>query len=96
MLSKPFGRRTRRSERTRERGGSAALAKLFDIGPFDRNAVTRSQIDRLRDLIDREGLPRASEKVGVTDTTLLRVCAGFGHRLRPPTAAKIREYFGAT
>ena len=51
-------------------------------------------MNRLRDLIDREGSPRAAELVGVCEITLLRVCAGFGHRLRPPTAAAVRKYLG--
>lgn len=93
MPSKPMHRRTY-NKRTREVASAETLAKLYDIGPYDRNQINLSQINRLRDLVDNKGLERAAEFVGVSDVTLLRVCAGFGHRLRPKTAEKIREFFG--
>lgn len=96
-MSRPMRRSAKRRSRppTEDAGSmSDAFKKLFDIGPYHRNELSMKQIDRLRDLIDTEGLPRASHKIGVDQTTLLRVCAGFGHRLRPGTAAKVREYFG--
>jgi hypothetical protein len=68
------------------------LSQLYSIGNYDRNQLSLTQIDRLRDLIDTLGGPTAAERVGVCEITLLRVCAGFGHRLRPETAAKVRKF----
>lgn len=99
MPSKPMRRRTahkRKDHDKRDRSGPTAreVAALFDVGPYHRNEVSLSQINRLRDLIDREGKPRAADKVGVSLVTLLSVTSGFGHKLQAATAAKIREYFG--
>lgn len=82
------------SKRTREVASAAALEKLYDIGPYDRNQISLGQINRLRDLVDNKGLQNAAMFVGLSELTLLRVCAGFGHRLRPKTAEKLREFFG--
>lgn len=78
-------------ERNRE-SITDGLATLLSIGPYDRNQLTQAQIDRLREMIDTLGGQRAAERVGVNELTLLRVCAGFGHRLRPETAAKLRKW----
>lgn len=90
MPRKPF-KRTTKTSKTRE--VSHALAKLYSIGTFDRNQVTMSQIDRLRDIIDLQGFVRAAELTGLCQTTLLKVTSGFAHKLRPDTAEKIREFF---
>ena len=74
--------------------GGSELATLFDLGGYHRNELSLTQINRVRDLIDTRGLQRAAEAVGVSEMTALRVAAGFGHRLRPDTAAKVRKYFG--
>lgn len=91
MPSRPVRRRTRPVEKNHEHP-TAALAKLFSLGTYDRNQITQPQIDRLRELVDTLGGPTAAERVGVCEITLLRVCAGFGHRLRPETAAKVRKF----
>ncbi len=93
MTSKPVRRRSRPADlKVLRDGGAAAIAKLFDVGPYDRNQITKSQIDRLRELVDLIGLPEASDRVGVTRDSLLLVCAGFAHRLQAKTAARIRKY----
>lgn len=92
MPSRPNRRRSTRTKK-RELVSADAIAALYDIGPYDRNQISLSQINRLRELVDTRGGPRAAELVGVCEVTLLRVCAGFGHRLQPPTAAKLREWF---
>lgn len=70
-----------------------SFTALFDVEPFLRNQVTKTQIDHLRNRIDGEGLRTVATDVGVDQTTLLRVCAGFGHRLTPTTAGMFRDYF---
>lgn len=89
MPARPYGRRTRAKSKDDPTTG---LAHLFAIGPYDRNQITTAQMDRLRDMIDKLGGPTAAERVGVCEITLLRVCAGFGHRLRPETAEKVRKF----
>jgi hypothetical protein len=78
----------------KSRGDLDELAALFDLGPFDRNQVNRDQIDQLRQWIDEAGLPTVSKELEVSSIAILRVCAGFGHRMTPKTASKIRKYFG--
>jgi hypothetical protein len=92
MTARPYRRRTH--AKPKDADTVAGLATLFAIGPYDRNQITSAQIDRLRDLVDTLGGPSAAERVGVCEITLLRVCAGFGHRLRPETAAKVRKFLG--
>ncbi|HEY2735943.1 MAG TPA: hypothetical protein VGI70_18225 [Polyangiales bacterium] len=69
------------------------LAALFDLGPYDRNQLTRADIDHLRNRIDSEGLAPVAKELEISEIALLRACAGFGHRLMVRTAAKIRAYF---
>lgn len=69
------------------------LADLFDLEPYDRNQVSKAQINQLRDWVDVAGLPAVSAKLDVSSEAVLRVCAGFGHRLQARTAAKMRRYF---
>ncbi len=76
----------------RRRAGANDLEDLFEIPRYDRNEVTLSEINRLRDMIDKYGMPYAVKEVGVSDSTLLRVCAGFGHLLTTPTRQIVREY----
>ena len=80
----------------REVVSAESISKLYDIGPYDRNQVSLSQINRLRDMLELEGLPRTCELVGVCDVTLLRVTSGFAHKLRADTAARVRAFFGAS
>jgi hypothetical protein len=68
------------------------LVALFSIGPYERNRITRSEIDRLRNLIDKEGLEKVSKIVKLSQLTLLRICAGFAHRLTTPTAKRLSAY----
>lgn len=70
------------------------FAKLLSLGYYDRNELTIEELDRLRDLIDTLGEATAAERVGVGPHCLMRVCAGFAHRCRPGTGAKIRKYLG--
>ena len=73
--------------------GSSNITELFDLGGrFDRNEITRDEIDKLRNLIDSEGVRKVAEDIGVTHPVLYCVCAGFGHRLTRKTAAKIRDF----
>ena len=69
------------------------LAALFDLGPFDRNQITRGQIDKLRNWVDTEGLPTVCKELEMDGLTIMRVCAGFAHRLMPRSAAKLRAFF---
>lgn len=79
--------RNRRSDRPDN------LIKLFELGPYDRNRVTREQIQYLRDLIDSDGGPATAKSMGISEITMYRVASGFAHQLRPPTAKKVREFF---
>jgi len=69
------------------------FTELFNVEPFLRNQVTMQQINHLRNRIDSEGLASVCKEIGMCETTLLRVCAGFGHRLERGTAQVLREYF---
>lgn len=82
------------SSRRKTRNDLDELAALFDLGPFDRNQLNRDQIDKLRQWIDDVGLPTVAKELEVTHLTVLRVCAGFGHRMTPRCSAKFRKYFG--
>lgn len=84
--------------KTRRRGftdEAGALETLLRIEPFHRNEITLRQIDRLRDLIDHQGPKKVAATIGIDPLTLLRVTSGFGHKLRPDTAAKLREFLNA-
>lgn len=70
------------------------FAKLLSLGTYDRNELTVDDLDRIRDLVDTLGEKEAAERVGVGAHCLMRVCAGFGHRCRPETGAKIRKFLG--
>lgn len=69
------------------------FAELFGVEPFLRNQVTVKQIDHLRNRLDSEGPRQVLEDIGICETSLLRLCAGFGHRNTRAVAAKVREYF---
>lgn len=91
--AKLFHLPSKRSRR-KSRGDLDELAALFDLGPFDRNQLSREQIDQLRNWIDEVGLPTVAKTLEVSNESVLRACAGFGHRLMPKCAAKIRKHFG--
>ena len=91
MPNTPSKRRTKLTPRTTELT-QGVLAKLYRIEPYHRNEISPAQIDRLRDLIDRIGFPEAAAEIGIHKSTLLTVCAGFGHKLMPGTAEVIRKY----
>jgi alcohol dehydrogenase class IV len=76
---------------------ASGIARLFrSLGPYERNQITAAQIDRIRDLMDVIGIPAACERVGVSEACLLKVTSGFGHRLRPETAAKVRKFLNGS
>jgi hypothetical protein len=83
-----------RGKRQREANNSNLVA-LFSIGPFERNRVSRAEIDRLRERIDSDGTTAVAREIEVSELTLLRICAGFAHRLQTRTADKVRDYLGA-
>jgi len=95
MASRPYNRRSLSKKKSREVISSQSLAKLYDIPRYDRNELTLNQINRLRELIDLKGMPSAVEFTGIGENVLLRVCAGFGHRLKAKSAAKVREFLSA-
>lgn len=73
--------------------GASNISELFDLGGrFDRNEITLSEIDRLRNMIDEKGACPVAADLGVQPVTLLLVTSGFGHRLRPKTAERIKEF----
>ena len=94
MPAKPAHRRSTSKKRSHDGSITASLAKLYDIGPYNRNEIRVSQIDRIREVMDLQGFERAAELVGVCQTTLLKIMSGFGHKLRPDTAAKVRAFLG--
>lgn len=74
-------------------GGSSNITELFDLGGrFDRNEVTREEIDKIRNMIDSDGLRQTAELLGVSHGALLYCLAGFGHRNTRKVAAKLREF----
>lgn len=91
MPNKPSKRRVKSTAADRELT-QGALAKLYRIEPYHRNEVTPAEIRRLQDLIDLIGFPAAEKEIGVDQQTLLKVCAGFGHKLQPQTADIVRNY----
>jgi len=73
--------------------GASNITELFDLGGrFDRNEITKSEIDKLRNMIDERGAGPVAEELGLQPSTLLLVCAGFAHRMTPKTAARLREF----
>lgn len=86
-------RRAPRRNASSETKRDSSLVALFSLGPYDRNQLTRTMLDQLRNWIDNEGTPKVAKELEVSEVTLLRACAGFGHRLQPKTAAKLRRYF---
>lgn len=78
--------------RKRSAAEDESLEELFGVEPFLRNEVNANEIRRLQNMIDAEGIPSVSEKLGVDKATMLTVTSGFGHRLRRTTAERIREF----
>ncbi len=73
--------------------GASNITELFDLGGrWDRNEITKSEIDKLRAMIDDRGACPVAAELSVQPSTLLLVTSGFGHRLVPKTAARIREF----
>lgn len=92
--ARPAGRGAISTAPVRRIRGSSNITELFDLGGrFDRNELSTAEINRLRNMIDSDGLPHVAELLGVSRDPLLFVCAGFGHRLQRKTAAKIRDFF---
>lgn len=89
MSSKPF---RRHAGKKREPVDAGSLAKLYDVGPYRRNEITLSQINRLRDMIELIGREAAAQRIGVCVSTMLAVTSGLGHKLRPETAAAVRAF----
>jgi ABC-type taurine transport system ATPase subunit len=58
--------------------------------------VGEREIRSLYLLIESDGLDAIAEAVGISDTALLRVCAGLMHRCRPKTQLAIRKFFAPT
>src|SRR5262245_22689241 len=82
----PPGARTRRK-------GESNITELFDLGGrFDRNELSHSEINRLRELIDDKTAHVFARELGIDASTLYAAAAGFGHRLARKTAAKIRDF----
>lgn len=88
-----FGKSQMRAQEPGENGDD--FVELFGVEPFLRNQVTKENILHLQNRVDSEGTPKVAESLGISEVTLLRVMAGFGHRLQPKCAAKVRGYFGA-
>lgn len=76
----------------RRRKRSPEMTELFAIERFDRNELSLSEINRLRNWIDTAGMPTVARELGLTDAVVWKACAGFGHRLMPRTAQVLREY----
>lgn len=91
MTNKPYRRRAKSTQQDRE-SVHGALAKLFDIEPYHRNELNLRQLNRLREMIDMAGAQNTAERIGVHPSTLLYACAGFGHKLKRKTTAKLREF----
>lgn len=72
-----------------------SLAELFrlDGATFERNGVDARVLYQLRALVDTEGVEKVAKDMQLTAVTVLRVLAGFAHRLRPGTVKKVVEYF---
>lgn len=78
----------------RVRSGASNITELFDLGgKFDRNEVTADEINKLRQMMDSEGVTPTAKLLEVSREALLLLCSGFGHRNSRKTAAKFREYF---
>lgn len=69
-----------------------SLEELFGVEPFHRNEITLGEINRLRSQIDERGAGPVADDVEVDRATLLLVTSGFGHRLRPKTAERVRDF----
>jgi hypothetical protein len=82
-----------RAQRQMNAASKQSLVTLFSLGSYDRNQLSIRQLDKLRDWIDSSGAAEVAKALAVSEITLFRVCAGFGHRLRPGTAMKFRKYF---
>lgn len=78
--------------RKRSAKADESLEELFGVEPFHRNEISVAEINRLRTLIDERGANPTAEDLGVADATLLMVTSGFGHRLQPKTAERIRDF----
>lgn len=69
-----------------------SLEELFGVEPFHRNEITLREMDRLRAMIDERGARPTADDMKIRDATLLMVTSGFGHRLQPKTAERVREF----
>lgn len=78
--------------RKRSAKDTESLEELFGVEPFHRNEITLSEINRLRNLIDERGAYPVAAELNVQGATLLMVTSGFGHRLQPKTAERVRDY----
>jgi hypothetical protein len=82
-----LGKPRKRSARDDE-----SLEELFGVEPFHRNEITLTEINRLRSWIDERGAGPVADDLGIADSTLLFVTSGFGHRLQPKTAERVRNF----
>lgn len=69
-----------------------SLEELFGVEPFHRNEITLGEINRLRGWIDERGAQPVADDMEVESATLLLVTSGFGHRLQPKTAERVRDF----
>lgn len=73
--------------------GTSNVTELFDLGGrFEPNELTRSEIDKLRNMIAERGAYPVAKELGLVASTLLYATSGFGHRLAHKTAERLREY----
>lgn len=78
--------------RKRSAAQDESLEELFGVEPFHRNEISVAEINRLRNMIDIAGACNTAADLEVHPSTLLMVTSGFGHRLKPMTAGRIREF----
>lgn len=73
------------------------LEELFHLNgaAFERNGVSERVLYQLRNWVDTEGLAKVSEALDMSEVTVLRILAGFAHRLRPTIVQKVVGYFRA-
>lgn len=78
--------------RKRGKAEDESLEELFGVEPFHRNEISLSEINRLRSRIDERGASPVAIEMEVEPATLLLVTSGFGHRLQPKTAERVRDF----